>query len=103
MVFYITRFQQIHFYLFLYVSIDTTFIVKELLYINKISIIFTATSKSVTTYITLPVYNISNNIIKQGNLTGWPTSQNRKDHFGPNLGLLDPNLGHNSSFLSFFF
>ena len=103
MVFYITRFQQIHFYLFLYVSIVTTFIVKELLYINKISIIFTATSKSVTTYITLPVYNISNNIIKQGNLTGWPTTQNRKDHFGPNLGLLDPNLGYNSSFLSFFF
>ena len=42
----------------------TTLIVKELLYNNKIKF-FTSTSKSVVTYITIAVTNISNHIIKQ--------------------------------------
>ena len=42
----------------------TTFIVKELLYNNKIKF-FTSISKSIATYITITVTYISNNIIKQ--------------------------------------
>ena len=42
----------------------TTLIVKELLYNNKIKF-FTSTSKSVVTYLTIAVTNISNHIIKQ--------------------------------------
>ena len=42
----------------------TTLIFKELVYINRIHF-FTAISKSVITYITSTVTNISNNIIKQ--------------------------------------
>ena len=42
----------------------TTLTVKELFYIDKIQF-FTAVSKSIITYITLIVSNISNNIIKQ--------------------------------------
>ena len=59
------HFRQIHIlFIFRRFECYNTLIVKEVLYINKIKFC-TSISKTVITYITLTVINISNNLIKQ--------------------------------------